>query len=73
VIAALPYETNAQLPPSVRRSLPDHAQDIYRAAFNNAWREYGGDPIAHRVAWSAVKKKHQKIGGIWLPKDPLQD
>jgi cation transport regulator len=32
----MPYQTNAELPESVKRHLPDHAQDIYRAAFNHA-------------------------------------
>ena len=32
----MPYETNEDLPSSVARHLPPHAQDIYRAAFNNA-------------------------------------
>ena len=66
----MPYVTNHDLPPSVRSHLPDHAQDIYREAFNHAWQEYAGDPrqeeIAHRVAWAAVKKVYEKIGTQWL-------
>ena len=64
----MPYESNQDLPPSIRRALPQHAQDIYRAAFNSAWRQYqgGGEAIAHRVAWSAVKRKYQKAGGVWV-------
>ncbi len=71
----MPYETNEDLPPRVRNVLPDHAQDIYRAAFNNAWDEYA-DPekrrgsesreeTAHRVAWAAVKTKYAKEDGRW--------
>jgi cation transport regulator len=65
----MPYQSNQDLPPSLRRALSGHAQDIFRAAFNNAWQQYGGDEaMAHRIAWSAVKRKYQKIGGAWLPK-----
>ena len=64
----MPYSTNDDLPDSVRRHLPPHAQDIYRAAFNNAWSSYGAtepvrrEEIAHRVAWAAVKRQYRKSG-----------
>lgn len=70
----MPYLTNANLSPALRMRLPDHAQDIYRSAFNNAWDRYGGsDPkrreeIAHSVAWSAVKRKYRKVDGGWVPR-----
>jgi len=64
--------TNDELPPSVRNYLPGHGQDIYREAFNHAWREYADDPrleeIAHRVAWAAVKKVYAKTGSDWVPR-----
>lgn len=66
----MPYIANDELPPSVRNHLPDHAQDIYREAFNHAWKEYSSDPrqeeIAHRVAWAAVKKVYEKLGDEWV-------
>jgi cation transport regulator len=66
----MPYETNADLPSSVARHLPPHAQDIYRGAFNNAWAEHAGDPrqeeAAHRIAWAAVKRVYVKIGDSWV-------
>ncbi|MEZ5829660.1 MAG: ChaB family protein [Dongiaceae bacterium] len=66
----MPYPSNQDLPPPLRRVLPEHAQDIYRAAFNNAWQDYAGDEaIVHRIAWAAVKRKYRKIGGYWVPKD----
>jgi len=65
----MPYRRNDDLPPPVRRALPDHAQDIYRAAFNSAWEQYGGDAVAHRIAWAAVKRKYRKLGGLCLPKE----
>jgi cation transport regulator len=68
----MPYASNDDLPPAIRSHLPPHAQDIFRATFNNAWQRYGGrDPerreeIAHRVAWSAVKRQYRKIGEQWV-------
>lgn len=60
----MPYD---KLPESITKHLPEHAQDIYRAAFNAAWDEYdnpqkrksntGREQVAHKVAWAAVKKK----------------
>jgi cation transport regulator len=68
----MPFGTNRDLPPPVRRHLPDHAQSIYRAAFNHAWaaHEYdrGREKAAHRIAWAAVKKAYQKIGSEWVAK-----
>jgi cation transport regulator len=39
----MPYRTNGDLPPSVRRHLPDHALDIYREAFTHAYEAHSGD------------------------------
>lgn len=39
----MPYSTIFELPPSVRSNLPEHAQEIYKEAFNNAWVQYA-DP-----------------------------
>lgn len=62
----MPYNTVKQLAENVKNVLPAHAQDIYKEAFNSAYEEYdtpkerrgnsGREEIAHRVAWSAVKK-----------------
>jgi len=55
----------------VRDNLPKHAQEIYQAAFNNAWDEYGHDEErAHRVDWAAVKKSYKKNEktGHWIAK-----
>jgi cation transport regulator len=68
----MPYFTTDDLPSSIRNHLPEHAQDIYKEAFNHAWEEYASDPrqeeIAHRVAWAAVKRAYVKIGTAWLPR-----
>lgn len=74
----MPYKANKDLPQSVKNVLPEHAQDIYREAFNNAWEQYAdpkerrGDTsqeeTAHRVAWTAVKEKYEKKDGKWMEK-----
>jgi len=65
----MPYATNADLPPSVRRHLPAHAQDVYRAAFNHAFAEHAGEArqeeAARRIAWAAVKRSYVKVGDAW--------
>lgn len=68
----MPYNSIRDLPESVREHLPDHAQEIYRAAYNSAWEEYNKDEErAHRVAWAAVKHKYDKDEqtGQWHAKD----
>ena len=66
----MPYRTNDDLPPSVARHLPPHAQDIYREAFNHAFAAHSGDPrqeeAAHRIAWAAVKRSYAKVGDQWV-------
>jgi len=65
----MPYETNADLPENLQRLLPPHAQDIYRAAFNNAFADHEGDPrqeeAAHRIAWAAVKRSYVHTDEGW--------
>lgn len=66
----MPYPTNAYLPPSVRNHLPEHAQSIYREAFNHAFEahehEADCEVRAHRIAWAAVKRSYTKIDGAWI-------
>ncbi|HQT75876.1 MAG: cation transporter [Rhodospirillales bacterium 20-64-7] len=67
----MPYSAPDELPQSVRAHLPRHAQEIYLAAFNNAWRSHAADPdheaIVHRIAWAAVKRRYRKAGNEWVP------
>lgn len=75
----MPYDTVSDLPESVKDNLPRHAQEIYHAAFNNAWQEYdrpeerrgnsSREETAHAVAWAAVKQKYEKKGDRWVAKD----
>ncbi|HTS41196.1 MAG TPA: ChaB family protein [Xanthobacteraceae bacterium] len=66
----MPYPSNADLPVAIRRHLPPHAQDIYRAAFNHAFAAHEGDPrqeeASHRIAWAAVKRSYVKVGDSWI-------
>ncbi len=71
----MPYAINDDLPPSVRDHLPFHAQEIFRAAFNNAYEAHFDDPdreeIAFRIAWAAVKPKYRKIGDQWVARSMM--
>ena len=65
----MPYATNAQLPERVRNDLPQHAQDIFRAAFNAAYERYGPshEDKAFRIAWGAVKRNYvHRRARIWV-------
>jgi cation transport regulator len=74
----MPYTDLSSLPESVRNNLPRHAQEIYLAAFNNAWEEYrdptdrrgkaSREEVAHKVAWAAVKQQYENTGDKWQRK-----
>jgi cation transport regulator len=76
----MPYKSSSELPESVRDHLPQHAQEIYREAFNSAWEQYDRpeerradatrEETAHKIAWAAVKRAYQKDekSGDWKPK-----
>jgi cation transport regulator len=66
----MPYRSTTELPESVRKILPAHAQDIFKEAFNSAYDQYdepeerrgneSREEVAFKVAWSAVKQKYEK-------------
>lgn len=74
----MPYDTIDELPESVQSSLPKHAQEIFKEAFNSAWDQYkdpekrrgdaSREEVAMRIAWSAVKQKYEKQGDKWVKK-----
>ena len=66
----MPYRSTSDLPDNVKGVLPEHAQEIFKEAFNSAYDEYA-DPkerrddsdqeeTAFKVAWGAVKAKYEK-------------
>ena len=76
----MPYTKVTELPEGVKDNLPDHAQEIYKEAFNSAYAQYDkqaerrGDDTreetAHKVAWAAVKRDYEKDAktGRWKRK-----
>lgn len=77
----MPYSSIQDLPESVQNVLPKHAQEIYKEAFNSAFKEYkdpkerrnpseSAEQVAHKVAWAAVKHEYEKDGktGHWIKK-----
>lgn len=75
----MPYKDASDLPAQVKDHLPAHAQHIYLQAFNHAWEQYDSsskrkdsssrEETAHKVAWSAVKKRyHKNEKGEWVEK-----
>ena len=73
----MPYRANFELPPSVRNHLPEHAQDIYREAFNHTYAAHAGEgrqeEAAHRIAWAAVKRSYVKVGTSGSPGERIAD
>jgi cation transport regulator len=75
----MPYSSLSELPDAVKDNLPSAAQEIYLAAFNDAWQRYARpeerrdeasrEEVAHKVAWSAVKQKYEKRGDDWVARN----
>jgi cation transport regulator len=62
------YGSVNELPDTVRHSLPEEAQEVYRDAFNKA---YAGTPDHERAtqsAWSAVRVKWEEHAEGWRVK-----
>jgi len=64
----MPYAANADLPDRVKNNLPEHAQSIYREAFNSGLQSTSNETRAHKIAWSAVERSYKKRGGRWVSK-----
>lgn len=56
----MPYQNRIELPATVQHALPEHAQDIFKEAFNHAIEEYQ-DP-KNTVITAMQKPSHLK----WL-------
>lgn len=62
------YNSNAELPGAVQK-LPDHAQDIFREAFNATLEQTGDEARAFAVAWAAVRRVYRQTeNGEWVRK-----
>lgn len=57
-----------ELPATIRRS-PKKAQETFAKAHDSAARQYGEGERAHRVAYSALKRKWERKGDRWVEKD----
>ena len=66
----MPWARIEDLPDAVRAHLPEHAQEIFLAAFNHAWAAHAGETqreeTAFRIAWGAVKRGYRKAGDSWV-------
>ncbi len=73
----MPYEDIQALPQQLRQQLPLAAQQIYREAFNDAWRQYADlyasdqpaalEEAVSRSAWAAVRRQYRldRATGRW--------
>jgi cation transport regulator len=66
----MPYTSVNELPEPVKHSLPKHAQEIFKEAFNSAYeKDQGADEVrSFKIAWSAVKKTYEKRDKKWVRK-----
>jgi len=55
--------------PSTLQHSDAKAQRTFANAHDSAAEEYGEGERAHRVAYSALKHTHEKVGDRWEPKD----
>lgn len=76
----MPYKNIDELPKGVKNNLPEHASEIFIAAYNNALEQYkypakrrgneNLEEVANKVAWSAVKSEYgqNEKTGKWQKK-----
>ncbi len=57
-----------ELPSTLQRSA-EKAQRTFAKAHDAAAEQYGDEERAHRVAFSALKHTHEKVGDHWEPKE----
>lgn len=65
----MPYNSNSDLPDSVRTVLPNKAQTVFRNRYNVVYDDAGEEQDAMRAAWAAVKEDwHRNENGEWVAK-----
>lgn len=78
----MPYKDLNDLPYLIKDELPNHAQEIWMKAYNNAYEEYANpearrnpkdsrETVANKVAWAAVDSQYTKDPktGKWMKKE----
>ncbi|MDD5081764.1 MAG: ChaB family protein [Dehalococcoidales bacterium] len=66
----MPYTVDT--PPEAVKGLPEHAIEIFVAAYNSAFKQYEGDEAkSASVGWAAVKTKFEKKDDKWVAKESL--
>lgn len=72
----MPHASDDDLPPGVRRHLPEHARHVWGTAFDSAWASHAGEArqeeIAFRIAWAAVERSSARIDGEGVPIGPAR-
>ena len=56
----MPYNNISELPDSIKNNLPKEAQQIFMAAFNNAFED-NDEETSIKIAWSAVKNVFDRL------------
>lgn len=67
------YNKIEELPQEITEKLPQHAQQIFLAAFNAAQSDGISEDAAKSVAWNSVSQEYeQREDGKWhlKPEDP---
>jgi cation transport regulator ChaB len=60
--------TREEIPGTIQRS-PKKVEEVYKAALDNAHKEYSDEERAHKTAWAAVKHVAEKKGDHWELKE----
>lgn len=60
------YSKIDELPSEVREKLPEHAQQIFLAAFNSAQSDGMDEEAAKGVGWNSLKQEYEQgEDGTW--------
>ena len=57
----------SELPETLKKS-NEKAQRTFAKAYDSAMEQYNDEERAHRTAYDALKKTHEKVGDRWEPK-----
>ncbi|MDZ8187744.1 MAG: ChaB family protein [Nostoc sp. ChiSLP02] len=65
----MPDQTTNQLPEDIKQQLPEHAQQIFAAAFSAAQKDGLSEEGAREVAWNSVRNEYEPgSNGQWQRK-----